>query len=217
MTSAIITKERPILFSRPMVRAILDGKKTQTRRVVKRQCDMEFDPADPHFGPYWLSYATEAEGEDAKVRCPYGEPGDRLWVRETFYRWTGCGRAPERFLRIGRYQYCYADDPEFGVDRQRAEQATASCVVTVPSIFMPRLASRIALEITGVRVERLTDISEKDAQAEGAIGAVDQSIGNNWCAREAFLCLWESINGEGSWDANPWVWVVEFRQISTPK
>lgn len=206
------TKERPIIFSGPMVRAILEGRKTQTRRVVKRQGDMEFDPADPHFGPYWLPYATDAEGEDAGVRCPYGKPGDRLWVRETLYRWTGCGRAPERFLCIGGPQYCYADDSEFGVERQRLDHPAASCVVTVPSIFMPRWASRITLEITGVRVERLQSISGPDCWAEGI-----ETAGWN-CERygsvvERYRDLWRSIHGADSWDANPWVWVVEFERM----
>jgi hypothetical protein len=189
--------ERPILFSGPMVRAILEGKKTATRRIVKRQGDMEFDPADPHFGPYWLSYVTDADGEAARVRCPYGSPGDRLWVRE--------GHAldgSQVFYRAGHAE-AQSSGPRVDI-RWR------------PSIFMPRRASRITLEITGVRVERLQQISEADAMAEGCplinpdpfIPGHGGSSASGWYSQ-----LWEDINGAGSWDANPWVWVVEFRAL----
>ena len=207
------TKERPILFSGPMVRAILEGKKTQTRRVVKRQCDMEFDPADPHFGPYWLSYATEAEGEDAKVRCPYGEPGDSLWVRETWavpHEYDAM--APSEIGASAPWHYAATED--LGGLRKRQ------------SIFLPRRGSRITLEITGVRVERLQQISEADATAEGIaeLSLQDGEHGAWWSAapdrrlhsrtpRGAFFRLWRSIHGKGSWDANPWVWVVEFQRV----
>ena len=150
-------KERPIIFSGPMIRAILEGRKTQTRRIVKPNC---------------LSKLS-----------PYGRTGDRLWVRETW------GHNPEG------PGYVYRSDGDFDMkfhgDRWR------------PSIHMPRWASRITLEVTGVRVERLQDINEEDALAEGV--------------EHAFRSLWESINGPGSWDANPWVWVVEFRRVSDGK
>jgi hypothetical protein len=193
-------KERPILFSGPMVRAILEGRKTQTRRVVKRQGDMEFDPADPHFGPYWLSYATEADGEDAKVRCPYGVPGDRLWVRETFAE--NAGTAGGIVYRADVGDSCH------GVARLdlKCQEWTHHVDRWRPSIFMPRRFSRILLEITGVRVERLQDISDDDCRAEG----YDRS---HAFPREWFARLWASINGPGSWAANPWVWVVSFRRV----
>lgn len=192
--------ERPILFSSPMVRAILEDRKTQTRRRIKRQRDMEFDINDPHFGPYWLSYATDAEGEAARVRCPYGSPDDRLWVRE--------GHAldgSQVFYRAGHAE-AKSSGPRVDV-RWR------------PSIFMPRWASRITLEITGVRVERLQGISEADAMAEGCplinpdpfIPGHGGSSATDWYSQ-----LWEDINGAGSWDANPWVWVVEFRWLTPP-
>lgn len=193
-------KERPILFSGPMVRAILEGRKTQTRRVVKRQGDMEFDPADPHFGPYWLSYATEADGEDAKVRCPYGVPGDRLWVRETYCEFTE--DSPDRMGAGFYYRADLANQSD-----SAAETMRLNGVKWRPSIFMPRRASRILLEITGVRVERLQDISDDDCRAEG----YDRS---HAFPREWFARLWASINGTGSWAANPLVWVVSFQRVT---
>jgi len=207
-------KERPIIFSAPMVRAILEGKKTQTRRVVKRQGDMEFDCADPHFGPYWLPYATEADGEDAKVRCPYGEPGDRLWVRET--AWQGRGAT------WGSHCFVYDADkaiswtPGSGFDNPDMRQFKKR-----PSIFMPRWASRITLEIVDIRTERLQEISCEDALAEGVLEWVQWDspeakaswAGNGAYAQGAFPRLWQSINGPDSWDANPWVWVINFRRL----
>ena len=197
-------KERPILFSGPMVRAILSGAKTQTRRVVKltdagRVRDVG-SRRNWHIGD-----------PDAVLACHYGQPGDRLWVREAFMPCplenpTTCP---------SRWNIAYASDAE-QVERQAPagyNPMLYNYERWTPSIHMPRWASRITLEITGVRVERLQAISEADARAEGAIGAVDNSIGNNWCARQAFSALWESINGPGSWDANPWVWVVSFRMI----
>lgn len=198
-------KERPILFSGEMVRAILDGRKTQTRRVVKPQpSQSEYEPESlyisgrtterqEHNGkviakgsPY---YATTSVIEFAK-RCPYGQPGDRLWVRETFasmFKDEGpvCYRATESGMHSGPWK---------------------------PSIFMPRWASRITLEIVSVRVERLQDISDADAQEEGCYpDDVNPSCG----AIYRFCRLWRDINGEDSWDANPWVWVVEFRRAKT--
>lgn len=207
------TKERPILFSGPMVRAVLEGKKTQTRRVVNRQGDMEFDPADPHFGPYWLSYATDAEGEDAKVRCPYGKPGDRLWVREAWRTLNVYDHLPQRELVNTKVSYDASTgrkDPSMWWGRYRHAR------------FMPRWASRITLEITGVRVERLQEISEADARAEGITDGGCLTCGESepcGCsdpqpdARDAFAWLWQSIYGTDSWFADPWVWVVEFKRV----
>jgi hypothetical protein len=203
------TTERPILFSGPMVRAILAGAKTQTRRVVKHQSDMEFDPGDPHYGPYWLAYAAgDLDGEDAKVRCPYGVPGDRLWVRETF-AWlsdgTGCPDDADGVL----YR---ATDP--GWDDEQTGLRWR------PSIFMPRAASRILLEITDVRVERLGEISEADARAEGVTDYTGKwwdgspVVGGKWNApTEAFRGLWESMNGPESWHPDRRVWVGSFRMV----
>jgi hypothetical protein len=218
-------KERPILFKGEMVRAILDGSKTQTRRVIKRQKDMEFDVNDPAYGPYWLSYATEADGEDAKVRCPFGEPGQLLWVRETFCIESSMEVVHDPPHTDGRPIRHHQDDewgPWWEQPHYRATDPTPKLDIGTdepgsrwrPSIFMPRWASRILLEITAVKVERLQSISEADARAEGTQEpSLMPTIGACWSERDAYARLWESINGPGSWAANPWVWVVEFRRV----
>ncbi len=187
-------KERPILFSAPMVCAILEGRKTQTRRALNPQ------PAGGHqqgvIGP------LNSIGN--LLICKHGSPGDRLWVRETFC-WSGYASDPEEVL--------YRADEEYTLE-DRGD------LPWKPSIFMPRWASRISLEITVVRVERLIDISATDAIAEGARRTAD---GGAWHIeneqhrsadpRDTFASLWESINGAGSWEQNPWVWVIEFKRI----
>lgn len=197
-------KERPILFQGAMVRAILAGTKTQTRRAVKPQFASDAEPQEMcattpegwqtagHSGRWWCA----AEGDDQKaVRCPYGQPGDRLWVREAFihepadYCWEASVSIPSR--------------PASTVYRADFPQSRPG-EGWKPSIHMPRKLSRITLEITAVRVERLQDISEADALAEGCVMRP---------ARHCYEALWESINGAGSWDANPWVWVVEFKKV----
>ena len=180
-----------------MVRAILDGSKTQTRRVVKGAGDMEFDKHDPTYGPYWLPYMTGVP-ESVKVRCPYGAPGDRLWVRET---WAigieGCDKGIS-------YRADHVDARGDG---------PANPMKWRPSIFMPRWASRILLEITEIRVQRLQDISPDDAEAEG-VDVIGCAFPRGGSIRiDAFARLWESINGAGSWDANPWVWAITFRRL----
>lgn len=182
-------KERPILFSASMVRAILEGRKTQTRRVVKR-IPLEWLESGLH--PDFVAFPENG-------LSPYGQPGDRLWVRES---WAYHPDFPESTHRA-----IYRADPgvENDVPRWR------------PSIHMPRWASRINLEVTGVRVERLQEISESDAKAEGC--SVPEIIypdepKEHYSYAAAYKHLWESINGPGSWDANPWVWVVEFRRIA---
>jgi len=207
-----VPKERPILFSAPMVRALLDGSKTQTRRVVK--------PRDVA----WMGEHQGLREPDNAIRCPYGQAGDRLWVRET---WSidmlgafGTDKGYDSTYAL-RYR---ADDAEREIhvapgepdpyitlyDSQRGDWR--------PSIHMPRWASRILLEIVSVRVERLQDISEADARVEGV--TIEDRHKNGYCASEflppsirAYRDLWESINGAGSWDSNPWVWVVEFTHV----
>jgi hypothetical protein len=214
-------KERPIPFSAPMVRAILDGTKRQTRRVVKPQPLMVTDKTlAPWVGPPGaLKLGLEALGRG----CPYGQPGDRLWVREAFrlVRTVPGGAdgdkiAPSKYLDStrrfeadGAVSYPDAGMRVFGKLR--------------PGMFMPRWASRITLEVTGVRVERLQDISEADAMAEGCTrnhnnyywGGPHKAGGLKQMAnaKQAYQDLWESINSPGSWDANPWVWVVEFKRL----
>jgi len=193
-------KERPILFSGPMIRAILADTKTQTRRVVK--------PA-PCLTRGMQTHEFAVGGHD--YRCPYGVPGDRLWVRETFA--DGVEGCPGGISY--RANHC---DPK--------GDGPAHPMKWRPSIFMPRAASRILLEVTDVRVERLQEISEGDAKAEGIteLSLQGDEPGAWWTAaphrsmhsrtpRGAFLRLWRSIHGDGSWDANPWVWVVSFRRI----
>lgn len=194
-------KERPILFSGPMVRALLDGSKTQTRRVVKRQ-----PPADvasirvSHYHPTVIDrrgdeqpgaeiFGAYSDDGEWGSKFPYGEPGDRLWVRETFRDYT------EHELGLA-YR---ADWPDENIKRQ-----------WIPSIHMPRWASRISLEVTAVRVERLQDISRGDAMDEGC-PFPNMATGDD--PRTWFSDLWSQINGAASWDANPWVWVVEFKRI----
>jgi hypothetical protein len=227
-------KERPILFSGPMVRAIRDGTKTKTRRIVKPCKDMSFGCAlAPH------EIAGEVNNGDY-MNSPYGQPGDRLWVRETYFafgRWItrfSANKKRDEWHFIDMTQdtgndYLYAAD---GVSDTDAFIKKRNSVTPMywkrPAIFMPRWASRINLEITGVRVERLKDISEQDAIAEGvklrprAISP-SESEPFYWdymrdepayrTARDSFASLWESINGPGSWDSNPWVWVIEFRRV----
>lgn len=204
-----MTKERPVLFSGAMVRAILDGRKTQTRRVMsERHRD--------HF--------IEASGNLAL--CPYGQRGDRLWVRETW------GYNPD-FPGMPSLA-CFRADPEHKYDGIKWK----------PSIHMPRAACRLMLEITGVRVERLNDCSEADATAEGVEPVETEREEHDfsicrWCGGtrlytaisprggalpdtdclhcdthlKRYAQLWDDINGAGAWEANPWVWVVEFRKV----
>ena len=226
-------KERPILFSWAMIRALLAGTKTQTRRVVKPQpvkssgthrgyplALMANDWAWPH--PRTSGATTISNRPNGplgwEIHCPYGQPGDRLWVREN--GWERPERTPN-MMREGadtwdRY-YFDADGYDDPADREQLRQWGFK---RRHSIHMPRWASRLTIEITGVRVERLQDISEADAIAEGVTAVSSGGVtlftttGVNCfqTAKDAYAALWESINGPGSWDANPWVWVVEFKR-----
>lgn len=205
-------KERPILFSAPMVRALLDGSKTQTRRVVKSQptngWEFENPPVfgritSPHpkrgrFGAFIQRGLGTDFPETDLIPCPYGQSGDRLWVRETW-----CHKWDDMHGYLDEYWY-RASTPD--VDHADGDGKSP----WKPSIHMPRAASRITLEITGVRVERLQAISEADAIAEGAQWAACGSP-QEGSHKAGYAQLWESINGPGSWDKNPWVWVVEFK------
>jgi hypothetical protein len=223
-----VARERPILFSAPMARALLAGTKTQTRRVVKGAGD-DWSPMAPvWFAPTVVDrHGDEQPGADVYgagnddgtdwIRCPYGAPGDRLWVREAFQRFTDDG------------EVLYKADPKSFDAMNEFKRDECQEARWRPSIHMPRDLSRITLEITGVRVERLQNISEADALAEGIvsrrIGTGDARTGcrdafglacddHAWAssAVHAYQALWEQINGAGSWDANPWVWVVEFKR-----
>lgn len=223
-------KERPILFSGPMVRAILEGRKTVTRRVVKPQPDFLGSMVDPN-----TPFKTLDAGLHARITCPYGEPGDRLWVRETWTDVNMCGapalayRADEDIRDLMEEPGFLDDRGAFNYDDPRVKPYPFACWYAEldqarwrPSIHMPRWASRILLEITAVRVERLQDISEEQALAEGVHGEpcdhARQACSDIGCwgdtAKGAFGFLWEQLNGAGAWQANPWVWVVEFKRVT---
>ena len=208
-------KERPILFSASMVRALLANTKTQTRRAIKAPVSVT---SFEHFHEErWDRMQGDRRGDT--VRCPYGKPGDRLWVREAWraeLTWDSIKPSdipPEAAL-------WYEAD---GQQRNNGMGHKFKGKLR-PSMFMPRWASRITLEVTDVRVERLQDISEADAQAEGTpcyvCGGHLHGLSEDDCHcfhRKAtasdYRSLWESINGEGSWSLNPWVWVVSFHRM----
>lgn len=211
-------KQRPIIFSTPMVQAILEGRKTQTRRLVNPQPPEGARPSMPQvYVPVKIKadgemvegapvYGTsDLHGQNWGVKCPYGQPGDVLWVRETFLKLNFKDKEP-RFL-------------------YKAEPTHQTMGKWKPSIHMPKTAARIWLEITEVKVEKLQDISEDDAVAEG-IELIDQArqlvykryddyYSVTSSAYVAFWSLWAKINGEDSWQQNPYVWVVKFKVLST--
>lgn len=201
--------ERPIPFKPEMVRAVLDGTKTQTRRVVKPLVADRINNC-----PGFLEDLREVSG-------PYGKPGDRLWVREAWRGYETDDALPPREIRRHTPVYFEATKSFFLGYQFKTGKLR-------PGMFMPRWASRITLEVTGVRVERLQEIGENDAMAEGVERVV---VGDGWrrycdtalelagvtpceTARCSYESLWESINGPGSWAANPWVWVVEFKRLT---
>lgn len=212
MAAAI--KERPILFSGPMVRAILDGTKTQTRRIIKQQPAKSTRFAmGPLYGKEW-TFGSRCVSEkndpynfyvEQETKCPYGTPGDRLWVRETWAPVSSFDPSPETGA-------LYLADPMYVGGPVEWKWK--------PSIHMPRWASRLNLEITDIRVERLQDISVDDAKAEGWGGYSDSWMeGDNDLGvtgsgpKTWYRKLWKTINGPDSWAANPWVWVVEFKRV----
>lgn len=230
---------RPILFGKPMVRALLAGTKMQTRRVVKPMPP----PGAVSFGTYYhpdpRPHFWAFDGDalmDFAVPCPYGQSGDRLWVRESwqYYNWTEDGEPIIRFAAdesthlpisspdLSDIWATLSDPSNYAIHGRACDQHWR------PSIHMPRWASRITLEITGVRVERLQDISPADCEAEGVQRlplqenepgpwyTADVSAGQVLHSRStigAYHKLWGQINGPSSWAANPWVWVMEFKCI----
>ena len=242
--------ERPILFSGEMVRAILEGRKTQTRRVVKDQHLINaFDflagsPEEPCCGAPRVDFVENQKriNDDQKeyqytgllaacdeypeegfceIKCPYGQPGDRLWVRETWQAvrfekdfetgivddWRHAKHIPK--LSNGYWSVCYeADKNKWSKDSEDRGFPWR------PSIHMPRWASRLTLEITNVKVERLNDISEEDSEAEGVYHGHLDDLGQRFKTyKRGFQTLWESMNGPGSWEMNPWVWAVGFKVV----
>jgi hypothetical protein len=207
-------RERPILFSAPMVLALLAGTKTQTRRLVKVDTAAEvFEPYENWDGETWGSNAVD--GTTSVIHCPYGKPGDRLWVKET---WRPLDTLREARANHGHMCVRYAADSG-GITHDASlipsgwKRPKAAKTGNVSPLFMPRWASRITLEVTGVRVERLQSISRDDAIAEGC-EMPTQARGMHPWPEEQYATLWESINGDGSWAANPWVWVVEFARVT---
>jgi len=213
--------ERPILFSTPMVQAILQGRKTQTRRVIKEAKGWDYN---------WHVAKIKEEHKDGINRyemrcgsqystkifkCPYGKVGDILWVKETsIVNKNAC----RRFFVADGYKKSISEETGRPFDYEKV----------VPSIFMPKLAARIWLEITNIRVERLQDISEEDARAEGAYKVYEDENGNFYHPeaetarlvgdhgdyKTGFKAIWQSINGKERWISNPWVWVVEFKKVN---
>jgi len=207
-------KERGILFSSPMVRAILEGRKTVTRRLLKWDGLPDVPPTKKWAEPgrawqevepgYWIG--CDENGTTIFARCPYGVRGDRLWVRETFRTWC--------VVHDGGAESdthpCRCHD----VDAYRADHPDPESLNWRPSIFMPRWASRITLEVGDVRAEQLQDITDADAYREGVgdmhvPGVVAPPV------RARFHQLWDEINGERApWKSNPWVWRVAFRRVT---
>jgi len=229
-----IMKERPILMNAAMVRATLDGSKTQTRRIVNAKNKKWINGQSPWWkrvvhvlygsaasiiscrqptDTAWVGFDVGTEsGSPHYYKCPHGQPGDRLYVRET---WS----SDEDDLEYAKAQHedVMGGSPIFYFATEAHPEIFPKWR---PSIHMPRWASRITLEIVSVRVERLQDISDGDVAAEGCkwneplqFPQPDISKGNS-PAQRAYCILWESINGKGSWDANPWVWVIEFKKIT---
>ncbi|CNK69061.1 phage-like protein [Yersinia mollaretii] len=184
--------EKPILFNAEMVNAILSGRKTQTRRIMKSDY-MEIAENDD--GLLWPWREDCERGGDIWYPCPLGKPGDQLWVREAF----ATGLCTESTLA---YRATHKTED--------LEEGWGETIKWTPSIHMPRWASRINLLITGVRVERLNDISDADASAEGC---KISSMQSGECLSDMFARLWKSIYGDESWQANPWVWVINFERM----
>lgn len=211
-------KARPILFSAPMVRALLNDRKTKTRRIAKGEA---LSWLDEGFSKIFVASKSNA-------LCPYGQPGELLWVRETF-------RMQSRFTDLCKIFYkahenaSHTEFHEFVKTELVGEYQPTE--VWKPSIFMPRWASRITLEITGVRIEGLNDISNKDAMAEGLFKTpIGSGYSDVFTLKDelysdiiegqvkayddpvlAYRALWNEINGIGAWEQNPWVWVIEFK------
>lgn len=204
-------KERPILFSTPMVNAILAGRKTQTRRIVKPS---KWEHENPEYG---VSFG----------KCHFGKVGDILWVKETwqYADWTDDGYPWIRYTaddsiilrdvipdswgdRLSDIWAALSASENYDIDGRAADRKWR------PSMFMPRWASRITLEITGISVERLNDITPADCVAEGYKSDLSKHYAQEELnALDWYRDLWEQLNGEGSWALNPWVWVIEFRRV----
>ena len=185
-------KERGMIFNDEMVRAILGGNKTQTRRIVEEKF-----------------YGRAVAAELLAKHCPYGQPGDRIWVRETY-------RVHGKATDVATLVYRASVRNSWTEQTHRVPVEVCNKPVSekwTPSIHMPRWASRILLEITDVRVERLHDMSDADAKAEGATPATYKITPSEAVYRVGFGDIWRSIYGQDNWLSNPWVWVIEFKRV----
>ncbi len=245
-----MVRERPILFSTAMVQAILAGRKTQTRRIAKHhpahiynwtEEEMEglehkyikwvSEDEEGVFGPEWVMLNGDGDMEGVLGLCPYGKPGDVLWVRETF----------RKYFNVDEDGYPHYDDViiEYAADNPEPiymrdgdgfqmfnKDGSERYLPYSASIHMPKAIARIWLQIEDVSIERLQDITEEDAKAEGVKIVASNPIFNFYksympereCfnnAYNSFQTLWQSINGVESWNANPWVWVVKYKVLST--
>lgn len=223
-------KERPILFSAPMVRALLAGTKTQTRRAMKPQpatkgrwtewCHKGVLVTDQNVAwqPFETGFPLALSTPGLGWLCPYGQHGDRMWVKETTLNvedagWVGpVYVASDEGQQALEWGYGESDDPDF-IEPFNLKKRS--------SLFMSRAMSRILLEITDVRVERLQDISTTDALAEGIVlqrdggfGLADTTHYHSADPRMSYWSLWETINGTGSVETNPWVWAVSFKRMT---
>ncbi|MEZ3980083.1 hypothetical protein QQX85_03565 [Klebsiella variicola] len=212
-------REKGLIFNSEMVRAILDGRKTQTRRPIKWKQTRFTEIGEREDGSKW-PWSEDAEHAcDFWHPCPFGAVGDRIWVREAF-------RVHSRATDVATLVYKASERNSWTEQTHRVPVAVCNKPATpekwTPSLHMPRWASRILLEITDVRVERLNAISEEDARAEGIIDGGCLNCGEPepcGCANpdpdatDAFAYLWQSIYGQASWNANPWVWVIEFKRV----
>lgn len=219
-TGVKAVKERPILMSGPMVRAILEGMKTQTRRVVKPQppCDCEYgiNGAESHAVCSWVKNPSvwvppKATSRDHRLPCPYGKPGDRLWVRETWGVYDGDGMPYDYPHGIplslpDGFHVSYPADDADGVIREVFRWR--------PSIHMPRWASRILLEVVSVKVEKVQHATLGDICKEGLARNI-YDFKPVTAGLKVWENLWVEINGQKSWDENPYVWVVEFKVLKT--
>lgn len=236
-------KERPILFSAPMVRALLDGTKMQTRRPVKFPRTRDAFVMIDHGDGWWPYQSDDGEselcndGNEHPYNCPYGQPGDGLRVKEAAWMW--CERRPAGKTKTGRDKWLYVPLHSAPVIYAADHPQRPAIDVVSPDTgnqwgwrlkigrFLPAWASRITLEVTGVRVERLQDISNQDCKAEGVLCETADPLffhvpepGNVYANADempkgSYRKLWESINGVGSWAANPWVWVVTFQRVAS--
>lgn len=226
-------KSTPIAYSATMVPPVLADTKTQTRRIVNPQPGPEFELFKADTGRFWLNRHDPPHNIEAPIMvdCPYGQPGDLLWVRESYFQFGHWEPVEGKKTKGGKQKWRFVPDStqilfnpsdvpggSWRLGRHHLEPFKSAWHERLGR-FMPRTASRITLEIVSVRVERLQEISEEDAKAEGVVVTEDRSHSHRELGIpyrpnvNLYEGLWESINGPGSWAANPWVWVVEFRRL----